>query len=47
METYAVGVDIGGTKTALGLVDVAGRIVAEQSFPTEPAAGFGEFMDRL
>ncbi|HVF05056.1 MAG TPA: ROK family glucokinase [Frankiaceae bacterium] len=37
---YAVGVDIGGTKIAAGVVDDAGRIVAETRCPTpDDAAG--------
>lgn len=36
--TLAIGVDIGGTNTKLGLVDEAGRVVQESSVPTLPRA---------
>jgi glucokinase len=34
MTTYAIGVDIGGTKIAIGLVDRTGRVRAEKTLPT-------------
>ncbi|GAB3585989.1 ROK family protein [Leifsonia lichenia] len=38
--TFAVGIDIGGTKTAAGLVDVAtGAVVVRREAPTPAAAG--------
>jgi len=43
----AVGIDIGGTKTAIGAVDVSGRIVARTSFPTEAGAGFDLALRRI
>jgi len=43
----AAGVDIGGTKIAVGLVDRAGEIVAETSFPTEAALGFERGVGRI
>lgn len=33
---FSIGVDIGGTKVALGLVDRQGRIVSREQFPTPP-----------
>ncbi|MCE9607106.1 MAG: ROK family protein [Planctomycetia bacterium] len=44
---WAAGVDIGGTKIGVGLVDRAGEIVAEISFPTEAAAGFERGVARI
>lgn len=35
-DHLAVGVDIGGTKIALALVDRSGAVLAEQQFPTRP-----------
>jgi len=32
--TYAIGIDIGGTKTAIGLVDPAGQVAAKLTIPT-------------
>src|SRR5262245_17096414 len=42
-----IGVDIGGTKIAVGLVDAEGSILAERSFPTEAAAGFDRAVVRI
>lgn len=40
----ALGIDVGGTKTAIGLVDETGGIVRQQSLPTRtsPRAGLSE-----
>lgn len=43
----AAGVDIGGTKIAVGVVDAAGRILAERAFPTEAALGFDRGVARI
>lgn len=43
----AVGIDIGGTKIAVGAVDAAGTILARTAFPTEAAAGFGRAVQRM
>lgn len=37
----AIGIDIGGTKIAVGAVDAQGVIAARTEFPTESALGFG------
>ena len=34
MKQISIGIDIGGTKTAIGLVNQSGQIIAEESFPT-------------
>ncbi len=46
-ERLALGIDIGGTKMALGLVDRAGRIVQSEVIATEAAAGFDRAVDRI
>jgi len=43
----AIGVDIGGTKTAVAAVDAAGRIHAFASFETRSARGFSACLDEL
>ena len=40
MSAGAIGVDIGGTKIAVGAVDAEGAIVAQTSVPTWPERGF-------
>ncbi|MDE5706661.1 MAG: ROK family protein [Alistipes sp.] len=43
MEKFAIGIDIGGTNTALGLVDGAGRVVARGAFATADYPRFGDY----
>jgi len=43
----ALGIDIGGTKIALGLVDREGRIVQSEVMATEAAAGFERAVSRI
>jgi len=38
------GVDIGGTKIAVGVVDQAGRVLAKNECPTDPQRGFDHAM---
>ena len=47
MERYAVGVDIGGTNTDLGLVDAGGHIVCRASLPTGRYAEFAPYVADL
>lgn len=47
MEKLAVGIDIGGTNTKLGLVDIEGNIHAETAFPTSDYPDFDEFVEAL
>jgi predicted NBD/HSP70 family sugar kinase len=35
MESWVVGVDLGGTKIELGLIDPQNRIVARKKIPTK------------
>ena len=43
----AVGVDLGATKIAAGLVDATGRIVERRAVPTLPAQGADAVIDRV
>jgi len=36
---YIVAVDLGGTKVRVGLTDLSGQVVSEETAPTEPAGG--------
>ena len=40
------GVDIGGTKVAVGMVNEHGQVVAKREQPTDPEAGYAAFLDR-
>ena len=42
-----IGIDIGGTKTALALVDENGRICQRLAFPTDAQRGFRDALDRI
>jgi glucokinase len=42
-----IGVDIGGTNTAIGFVDNDNNILFESSFSTEPEKGAADFFNRL
>jgi glucokinase len=39
MENYVIGIDLGATKIALGLIDPENRIVARQRVPTNVTEG--------
>lgn len=43
----AIGIDIGGTNTRLGVVDSTGRVVERRRFATNAAAGPRSALDRL
>ncbi len=43
----AIGIDIGGTKIALAVVDETGRIVARDAFPTEAERGFEPAVEKM
>lgn len=47
MTTLGVGIDIGGTKTALAVVSPEGEIIHKVSFSTEASKGFADFLQRL
>jgi glucokinase len=42
-----VGVDIGGTKLAVGMIDDSGRVVVRRECATEPARGPASGLDRI
>ena len=44
---YALGIDIGGTKTALGIVDKKGHIHAQSIFPTDSSQGLDDIGRRI
>ncbi len=43
----AIGIDIGGTKIAVGAVDGKGAVLARAEFPTESTTGFDHAMKRI
>src|SRR5574341_2367695 len=45
--SLAAGIDIGGTKTAIGIVDLEGQIVARTALSTEPEGGFERAVGRF
>ncbi|RCX22984.1 glucokinase [Fontibacillus phaseoli] len=45
--SYAVGIDIGGTKTAIGLVDSDGQVLSKSSLPTDHTVSPAEMVDRI
>ncbi|MWC27657.1 ROK family protein [Paenibacillus sp. MMS18-CY102] len=45
--SYAIGIDIGGTKTAIGIVNSAGKVLAKTSLPTDQALSPAEMVDRI
>ncbi len=45
--SHRLGIDIGGTKTALALADAAGAIVARERFPTEPSGSAEDDLLRI
>jgi len=47
MEPWVVGVDLGGTKIELGLVDPENKIVARKKLPTLPDAGPEAAVERI
>ena len=47
MSRFALGVDIGGTKIAVGAIDGTGAIHARRTIATDPEAGFEAGLERL
>lgn len=47
MKTYALGIDIGGTKTALCIADNNYKIICFESFPTNPEEGAENLVTRI
>ena len=46
MDDYVVGIDLGATKIALGLIDPRGRIIASGRIPTNVADGPANAVER-
>lgn len=46
-KRYAIGVDVGGTNTATGLVDADGKIRGELSFKTKDYPVFEDYIERI
>lgn len=44
---YAIGVDIGGTKTAIGIVDQAGKVLVNETIPTDLTIPPREMIGRM
>jgi glucokinase len=47
MTEYAIGVDLGGTKTAAALIDRAGQVIAQARYPTHPEEGHLAVIGRI
>jgi len=47
LKKVAIGVDIGGTLTKLGIVDREGNLYAHMDFSTTMHKGFGDYLDEL
>ncbi|MBO8127239.1 MAG: ROK family protein [Firmicutes bacterium] len=47
MSSLGIGIDVGGTKTALALVSSQGQVLEKETFPTEPEKGFPDFIARV
>ena len=44
---YAIGIDIGGTNTKVGVISSKGEVVGHTKFPTESHSDFSVYIDRL
>src|SRR5690242_20096017 len=44
---HVIGIDIGGTKLAVGVADAAGRLLASGRVPTDPERGMRNALERL
>lgn len=47
MKPYVIGIDMGGTNTAFGIVDARGSIIASGSIKTGKHADFKDYIDEL
>jgi glucokinase len=47
MKDYVIGIDLGASKTALGLIDPEDRIVARERIPTAPREGPAAAVERI
>ena len=44
---YCLGIDIGGTKTAVCIADLNGKIIETGKFPTEPQLGVNSLIEKI
>ena len=44
---YRIGIDLGGTNIAVGVVDASLRVVGTAQAPTRPQEGMDAVMDRI
>lgn len=47
MKDWVVGIDLGGTKTAIGLIDPQDKIVEHHRLPTQPEEGPASIVERI
>lgn len=47
MKKAAIGIDIGGTNTVLGVVDMDGNIISRNSMPTKTSEDYHPYMESL
>ncbi len=47
MKEFCIGIDIGGTNTVFGVVDINGNFIAENSIPTKKYQTIEEFIEAL
>ncbi|GIQ67362.1 ROK family protein [Xylanibacillus composti] len=45
--SYAIGIDIGGTKVAIGIVDGEGRVITRESLPTDLSISPEDMVSRI
>ncbi len=46
-KPYVIGIDMGGTNTAFGIVDARGNVIASDSIKTAKHADFNDYVDEL
>lgn len=46
-KEYAIGIDVGGTNTAFGIVDRKGNVMLQSHFKTHACKDFQEFLERV
>ena len=46
-KPYAIGIDIGGTNTVVGIVDTRGNVISSISMPTQKHADFNDYTNEI
>ena len=46
-KPYVIGIDMGGTNTAFGLVDARGNVIASSSIKTAKHSDINDYIDEL